>query len=168
MHSINDLEDMLGQSYEQIRTRVNDLSNRFDGVSETGKRNKTLVTDKGLSLLRRLRELEGQGYSVESSLKEIEKDLSSNGHEEEGTETKVGETIPKSSMEEMITLKVQNEQLKDRLQDFRDQLNTKDNQIERKDDQLQQLLPAVTEKTSPEEEGVSLWKALKMWWSSPF
>jgi len=82
VYSLKDLEDLLGQSYEQIRNRVNELSNRFEGISETGKRNKTIVTEKGLTLLRQLKEYEDSGLSLETGLDKIEGDLDTT--EEEG------------------------------------------------------------------------------------
>lgn len=130
MYSIKDLESTLGMSYERIRTRISNLSDSFDDVTETGKRGKILVTDTGLSLLKRLRELEKEGISVEAGIEEIRKELQSPDGNGDITGLKVSE-----GNSEVIQV------LKEEIQFLR-------NELEKRDQQIQQLLPG------PKEKGV--------------
>jgi len=152
VYSLKDLEDLLGQSYEQIRNRVNELSARFEGISETGKRNKTIVTEKGLTLLRQLKEYEDSGLSLETGLDKIEGDLESTEEETNNSETTVAETVPDTgSKDKDQTIEV-----------LREEIKFLREQLERKDQQIQQLLPAARE----EENGrptASPWELLRNW-----
>ena len=151
MHSLKDLEDTLGQSYEQIRRRVNELKGRFEGIVETGKRNKTLVTDNGLTLLRRLKELEDQGYSVESGLKKIEEELSNGEAKEPSTDT-----TDNGGSDKAVEILAQE------IEFLREQLREKDRQLENRDEHIQHLIPS-----SPESEPKSLWEHLREWLHAP-
>lgn len=155
MYSLKDLEELLGQSYEQIRNRVNELSNRFEGISETGKRNKTIVTEKGLTLLRQLKEYEDSGLSLETGLDEIEKDLDTTEEEKDNPIATVAETGHKAdSKDKEETIEI----LKEEVKFLREQL-------EHKDQQIQQLLPAA--KDENQLKGKSLWQVIREWLKAP-
>lgn len=151
MHSLKDLENTLGQSYEQIRRRVNELDDRFEGIVEKGKRNKTLVTDNGLTLLRRLKELEDKGYSVESGLREIEEEVS-NG---DGTRNSA-DAKEENGSDQAVEILAQE------IEFLREQLREKDRQLEKRDEHIQHLIPA-----SDDAETQSLWEHLREWLQAP-
>lgn len=155
MYSLRDLEDLLGQSYEQIRNRVNELSDRFEGISETGKRNKTIVTERGLTLLRQLKEYEDSGLSLETGLDKIVRDLESTegeGEKEGTTVTETGSNTDSKNKDQTI------EVLQEEIKFLREQL-------ERKDQQIQQLLPAAKEENSLKDK--SLWQVIREWLQQP-
>lgn len=77
MYKIEDLEDTLNWSYDQIRDRIVNAGNRIEGVMERGQNNRILITEKGLSVLQQIKDLEDQGRSKKSSLETITKDLES-------------------------------------------------------------------------------------------
>ncbi|MFP4588819.1 MAG: hypothetical protein ACLFN4_01185 [Candidatus Acetothermia bacterium] len=156
MHSLKSLEGTLGQSYEQIRRRVNKLSDSFEGVAETGKRNKTLVTDNGLTLLWRLKELEEQGYSLEAGMKVIEEELSKNQQQVEQD----GATLEDSGLNQAVDI------LGEEIEFLREQLRAKDHQLQQKTEHIQRLLPAQRQSESP-KSAKTFWDHVKEWLTSP-
>jgi len=155
VYSLKDLEDLIGQSYEQIRNRVNELSNRFEGISETGKRNKTIVTEKGLTLLRQLKEYEDSGLLLETGLDEIEKDLDTTEEEKDNSIATVAETGHKAdSKDKEETIEI-----------LREEVKFLREQLEHKDQQIQQLLPAA--KDENQLKGKSLWQVIREWLKAP-
>ena len=75
MYEIKELRDSFNWSYNQIRDRILRLDDSIDNVSERGKKNKIFISEKGLSLLRQLKDLEDNGKSIKSSVETIIKDL---------------------------------------------------------------------------------------------
>lgn len=155
MYSLTDLEDLLGQSYEQVRNRVNELSDRFEGISETGKRNKTIVTEKGLTLLRQLKEYEDSGLSLETSLDKIKRDLENAEEAKDNSAATVAETGSKTDSKDK----------EESIEILREEINFLREQLERKDQQIQQLLPAVKDKEP--YKGKSLWQVIREWLKAP-
>jgi len=157
MHSIRDLEDTLNWSYDQIRDRIVKLENRIDGVLERGKNNKIFITEKGLSLLRKLKELEDNGKSVQNSVKVITEDL-------DNSQSKVSEGVTKfdKSDSNQAQIKLLWEQVKELKKDKR----YLKERLDKKDQQIQQLLPAAKGDDNP-LKGKSLWQVIREWLKQP-
>lgn len=116
---------------DQVRARVAHLRDHFDRVVEQGQRGKLLVTDRGLAILHRLMELEGQGHSLQTATKVIRTDLQEGvGKGQTGT--------PKDPQADPILVQT----LQDTVALLRAQLETKDREIERLHDLLHRQLPA--------------------------
>ena len=158
MYSINDLEDTLNWSYDQVRDRIVKLRDRMEGVTERGKNNKIFITEKGLSLLQKVKDLESQGKSVQSSIKTIAKDLEDNDRKDNIEIPKYD--ITSSNQEEVELLKEQIRELKEDKRYLRNQLDKKDNQI-------QQLIPGSRENESDEFGEMSLFQVIKEWFQQP-
>jgi len=133
MHSIKELEDTLNWSYDQIRNRIVQLSNEIEGVTERGKNNKIFITQKGLGLLRKLKDLEDQGKSVQNGVETIMADLD-NHHEEKNTNTTKSDK-PNSYPEQI-------ELLQDQIRELREDKKYLRQKLDEKERQIQQLLPA--------------------------
>ena len=158
MYSINDLEDTLNWSYDQVRDRIVKLRDRIEGVTERGKNNKIFITEKGLSLLQKVKDLESQGKSVQSSIKTIAKDLKDDNRKDNIEIPKYD--ITSSNPEEVELLKEQIRELKEDKRYLRNQLDKKDNQI-------QQLIPGSRENESDEFGEMSLFQVIKEWFQQP-
>lgn len=149
MNKIEDLQDPLNWSYEQIRSRCSRLTDRFSDISERGKNNKILVTDQGLAYLKRLKELEDSGYSLKAALKVMEKD-----RESMEQERVTGETKPAGAGQETV------QALQNQIDLLKEQLQKKDQQIAHLQDQVDRLLPAGKEEKQP---SASPWQLFKNW-----
>lgn len=130
MYTISDLQDTFGKSYDQIRNRIVNLESNFDDCVKRGQRGKYLVTERGLSILNQLIDLENQGHSLETATEVIKNDLKS--RQREG----IVDTKEPQANSELV-------------RELRDRIDFLETQIEKKDDQIQQLLPAVSEENPP-------------------
>ncbi len=85
-HSLKELEqnDRLQWSYYELQTRVSKLGEiNSEWASRSGKRGKWLVSDAGLEVLVRLRELEQNGSSVDSALEVLQQETTKPAQENE-------------------------------------------------------------------------------------
>ena len=142
MYAIKELTDTLGWSYNQIRDRILRLNDSIDDVLERGKSNKIYITEKGLSLLRKLKDLEEEGKSIESSVKTIVKDLQDDHNTGEEDTSKLNKSTP--NQYETETLRERVEELKQDREYLKEQLEKRESRI---DDLEQRLLPR--ERKSP-------------------
>jgi len=79
MYDINDLERSTGYSKDQLRDRLSALAATFAHDRQQGPRNKTLVGDATLAVLRRLKELEDGGLSPNVAHSQALKELGDGG-----------------------------------------------------------------------------------------
>jgi len=150
MHSLKDLQDYFNWSYMQTRKRVKLLKDDFKEEVKGGGNQKYLVTDNGLTLLERLKELEEQGNNLKSCLKQIKEETEnhqSNGNEE-------GVKQPK------VELKYAKEYI-NRLESENNYLRKK---LDEKDNHIQQLLPSAKENGDKDEfEEMGFFQLVKKW-----
>lgn len=64
MHSIKELQDILGYSSDQLRLRLDRLKPILSETVKRGDNNKILVTDNGLEILKRSKQLEERDISL--------------------------------------------------------------------------------------------------------
>lgn len=69
--TINDLSTALGITTRQAYTRIAAVSMEFPEIVQTGKNNQKLIGDAGLALLRRLNELERQGFTTQAAVERL-------------------------------------------------------------------------------------------------
>lgn len=157
MHSIRDLEETLNWSYDQIRDRIVKLEDRIGGVLERGKNNKIFITEKGFSLLRKLKELEENGKSVQNSVKVITEDLDNN-------QSKVSKGVTK--FDKTDTNQAQIKLLREQIKELKKDKRYLKERLDKKDQQVQQLLPAAKENDNP-LRNKSLWQVIREWLKQP-
>ncbi len=131
MQSVKELTDIVGLSTHQIRSRVKALDDEFEDVTRRGKQNKIMVTDNGLALLRRLKELEDSGSTIDSGIQQMRE-------EQEPEVEEDTETINEDRLAEIRRL----EQRVEELEEDKEYLQER---LERRDDQLDRLLPGQTQ-----------------------
>lgn len=135
MYSIEDLEDILGLSYDQVRTRIVNLCDNFDQCVERGQRGKFLVTQKGLQLLQKLEDLQSEGHSFKTATKVVRRELenpNNNGDKTTSKDSGIDTELVKELKLKVKYLEGENQRLWD--------------QLEAKDQQIQQLLPGANSK----------------------
>lgn len=76
MHSVKDLTEILGYTTDQVRTRLDRLRITLDEHIRRGENNKILVTDSGLSILQRAKELEKQNIPLKDIPNHLDGELS--------------------------------------------------------------------------------------------
>lgn len=148
MLTISDLEKSLGMSYEQVRVRINQLRESFPDAVTQGKRGKLLVTDRGLAMLRRIADLEKEGFSLEAALGEVLTEV-----EEPPTKAnKIAQEEPDIGLE----------LLRETIDMLKNQLSQKDAQLQQRDEELQRLHDLLNRQLPPVSEGrKSRWQFLK-------
>lgn len=137
---MKELQATLGFTYEQLRARVTHLKANFEGVAVDGKRGKWLVTDMGITLLKRFKELEQAGHSFDSATTVIKEELDSSDQKEQNTtstDTHTTTTPPPDNPNDQI--------VRDAFEVLKKQLEEKDKEIERLHDLLNRQLPPVSE-----------------------
>lgn len=124
MHDIEDLAAILGLTAPQIRRRLTDLDDLLHSHVRQGKRNKIIIDNAGLEILRRVAAYEKQGLSLSECKSIVKEELSrgkTDGIEQQQAQVKVDETVDKL------------------LEIFHEQLREKDNQIKNLQDQIARL-----------------------------
>lgn len=86
MHEISDLADILGLNENQVRNRLNSFDPILKKHIRRGEKNKILVDNNGLAILRRARELENEKNTLKEVLYALEKEIDSNGDKSQGKE----------------------------------------------------------------------------------
>lgn len=132
MQSLKNLSDQIGWSYSVIRSRVSRLEERFEEVSGTGKHNRKLITDKGIALIKRLKEIEDQGHKIEAALDQLESEMEES---EAGAEKTMD---PRKKIEE---LKREKSELEAKIRKLEREKSWLMERVEKRDDQIERLLP---------------------------
>lgn len=119
MHSLNNLAEYLGWSYQQTRRRVLQLDTYFSDEVNGGDGAKYLVTDNGLKILEQVKELESSGLTTKDALKQVK------------DETDTGEQkLDSKDRDEVIN------QLKERINHLESEIKFKNERIERLESQF--------------------------------
>lgn len=85
MYSIKDLADLLNLSTDQVRNRLDVLGPTLDQFTKRGAKNKILIDNSGLELLRKVLDLEDEGLSFKEIQSRLNQELSDNGQEPKTT-----------------------------------------------------------------------------------
>jgi len=161
MHSIKQVGDILGFSKNQVRARLNLLRPWFSQFTRRGEKNKILINDSGIEVLRRFQQLEKNAASLQVVAEEIKQEQptpqDSPTTEEDNltqTDSNKGQTALIDEKERQIQrLEEENKYLK--------------NQLERKEDQIQQLLPGKVEEEKKDEfKELGLIQVIKKWFTT--
>jgi chromosome segregation ATPase len=143
MYTIKELKGTFDWSYDQLRDRVLKLNREIGDVFQRGEKNKILISEKGLSLLRKLNDLESFDKSIQSAIETISKDLEGSQSQEERDVSKDFKTDSKTDISQIV------EVLKDRVQE----LQQDKRRLQEKNDTLEQrLITGEVEKKSKTEE----------------
>lgn len=140
----HDIEDLLGLTPRQMRTRLSHLDGTITSYTYEGKRGATLLDETGFTILKRITELEKDGCSIEDAAEMIKEELkNNNGSKKEGS-------VEDSQVnEELIN------QLKARIRELEEDKQFLKAEVDRLHNKVDRLLPGRTER-----EGV-----LKKIWS---
>lgn len=154
MHSIEDLENHFGLSYNQVRDRVVRLQEKFGGEFKGGNGTKYRVTDNGFKLFERLVTLEESEGGLKYALNALDEEMKNGGPERENATQKSSKINQKyvNNLESQVNF-------------LHEELKNKEREIERLHDKVDRLLPA------PEEENplkdASLWQVIREWFKQP-
>ncbi len=83
MHTIKDLTEILGYTTDQVRIRLDRLRPTLTKHIRRGENNKILVTDSGLSILQRAKELEKQNVLLKDIPNHLNGELSNTDKDSE-------------------------------------------------------------------------------------
>jgi len=134
MHDIEDLTRILGWKDHELRARLRQLDSILGSHIRHGPRNKILVTDDGLVILQRAKELESEGHSLKEVYKLLEEELSNVDSKGHITLTQLEQRLLEEKDKRI-------EELKAQIMDLRKQLEIKDLQISQLQDLLHRQLP---------------------------
>lgn len=151
MHSINDLQDILGYTSDQLRLRLEKLNPILTETIRRGKNNKILVTDSGLEILRRAKQLEESNTPLNEIAEKLEKEMDQN---KKNTSDDLAQT-DRSLIEEKNR---RIEDLMDRIDELKEDKRYWRNQAE----ELQQKL-ITGEVENEEKPEASPWQLFKNW-----
>jgi len=160
MHDIENLSAILGLTPSQVRRRLADLDDLLRDHIKQGKRNKIIVDDAGLEILRRVTEYEKQGLSLSECKAIIKEELDSGQISLLRTEDLEGDKVEQTSMKLL-------EILREQLQEKDRQIKVLQEQINRLHEIIQERLPplppspASVEARAEGEKRVGRWKRLK-------
>lgn len=83
MHSLDNLADHFGLTYNQVRDRVIALQGKFESEFKGGGGAQYRITDNGFKMFERLRTLEQSGYNMKSAINELEQEWENQVEERE-------------------------------------------------------------------------------------
>jgi len=147
MHNIEDLMRILGLNENQVRVRLREFRSYIDRHITHGKNNKILVSDSGLKILERVKNLEEeQGLTLDAIKSRLNEELG------------IQENIDKNGNSYQVqTHTIQSDSLyKERLEDLKlmietliNQMRQKDEQLKEKDRQIAQLYELIKNRLPP-------------------
>lgn len=158
MHSINDLQDILGYTSDQLRLRIEKLKPILTEAVRRGENNKILVTDNGLEILRRAKQLEESNTPLNQIPDKLEKEMDQNQESASAKSTETDRNLVEEKDKRIKDLQARIEELKEDKQYWRNHA-----------EELQQKLitgETVKKKENP-YKGKSLWQVVKEWLKSP-
>lgn len=158
MHDIENLSAILGLTPSQVRRRLADLHDLLQDHIKQGKRNKIIVDDAGLEILRRIAEYEKQGLSLSECKAIVKEELKGDQKSPIVSEDSASEKVEQSTAK-LVEI-------------FQEQLREKDRQIKVLQEQISRLHEIIQERLPPlppspaevrakGEAKVSRWKRLK-------
>ena len=158
MHSINELQDILGYTSDQLRLRIEKLKPILAETVRRGENNKILVTNNGLEILRRAKQLEESNMTLSDIPDKLEKEMDQNQESVSTKSTETDRNLVEEKDKRIKDLQARIEELKEDKQYWRNHA-----------EELQQKLltgETIGEKENP-YEGKSLWQVVKEWLRSP-
>lgn len=127
MHDIEALMRIIGLSENQIRVRLREFRPYLD--IRHGKNNKLLVTDSGLKILERVKELEQQGLTLDDIKTRLDEELNLDGNRQEDSTS--GQVQPDTTQNEPIYNQY--------ITDLRSNISLLQKQLEEKDRMIREL-----------------------------
>jgi hypothetical protein len=154
MYTVKDLAQRFALHPKRVRERLAALGPVVEPHIVEGKQNAKLLTDAGMAIFDRLRQLEQEGYTVPAAVQRLKEELSDQG-KTTGHRASNGESNgrPDAKDELIKALKAQVEDLRAE----RDRLLAI---VEHQTEQIRALMPGVEQKEKPNVFGTRL-KALK-------
>ena len=159
MYSINELEGILGYTSDQIRLRLEKLKPILTETVRRGKNNKILVTDNGLEVLRRAKQLEERDIPLNEIREKLESEMGQNEEQASAKSTETDRNLVEEKNKRI-------EDLQDRIEELKEDKRYWRNQAE----ELQQKLIAgetVNKNDEDPFEDKSLWQVIREWLNSP-
>jgi len=154
-YTANDLKGSLGYPGKRVYARIDAVSAQFPGVVETGKNNKKFVSDRGFAILRRLKELEDDGHSIETAMNKIVAELKE--HEQNNEKPTLTQTETTGKQNDLIPAK-------ELITVLKEQLRAKDSELERVMGLLEQSqgqIRAMLPTSSATRQRLGRWAALR-------
>lgn len=121
MHSINELMGILGYTSDQIRLRLEKLKPILKETIRRGKNNKILVTDNGLKILRRAKQLEESNIPLEEIPEKLKKEMNQMGRKTSEDLTQTDQNLLEEKNKRIDDLKSRIKELKEDKEYWRDQ-----------------------------------------------
>jgi predicted RNase H-like nuclease (RuvC/YqgF family) len=156
MHDIQALMDILGfDKAHQIRERLDMFKPVLGESLKRGSKNKVLVDNNGLAVLRRAKELEDSGYTLKDALNELKTELQS-------AEPMRPKQDPETDLNDLTKLLLQEKdkrlsQMEEEIQFLRNQVTSLETMI---DNRLPELAPSRDEIEEKAKES-KRWQRLK-------
>lgn len=151
MHTLEEVAESLAISYGALRDRLRALDGILDEHMSRGKKGKIFIDDNGLFVLRRLRELEQDGYSIAESAQLVNKELAVRDEYREEKGHNGASTYPQAAGDDAATGKLV-DYLESENAFLKDQIAMKDQQITQLQEIVQNRLPGeVAESADPNE-----------------
>jgi len=143
MHDIEHIARILGLTQNQVRVRLNEFKGLLQPHIKRGENNKILIDNDGLAILKRAKELEDLGNTLQAvaNMLKLEMKRSNEDSQEKGV------IAVSTYRDELIeTLKNLVEELKRDKEILLEQLKDKEREIERLHDLLNRQLPSPRQK----------------------
>lgn len=143
MHEISDLADILGLNENQVRNRLTTFNPILKDHIRRGDKNKILVDNNGLAILRRGKELENEKSTLKEVLYTLEKEIGSNGDK---SDEKVDSSVSRETVEVYKSTIKQMEKEIERLEKI---IERRDHQVDSFQRIIENRLPPAQKRQSP-------------------
>ncbi len=153
MYTVKDLARRFGLHPKRVRERLAALGPVIEPHMIEGKQNAKLLTDAGLALFDRLRQLEQEGYTVQAAVQKLREELSDRGKTAGHQPSNEGVNDSPDAKDELIKA------LKAQVEDLRAERDRLLAIIENQTEQLRALMPAGKDQRSGK---MNRWQALKV------
>jgi len=150
-----DLKDQFGWSFQQVKTRLRYLQVLLADHYQGSKGVQYRFDERALAILRRLHELENQGYDIKEASKQIITEVEKPEEESKSEDIKVDQGETKALREEVKHL--------------RSEIQYKNQEIDRLHNKIDRLLPGKVEEESEKEDDfkeLGLIQVIKKWFTT--
>ena len=130
----HDIEDLLGLTPRQLRTRLSQLDGTVSQHIYEGKRGATLLDESGFVILKRIKELEDDGMSIQDAAETVEEEMENQSEKEERDDV-----AERQVDDELLN------QLKSRIRELENDKEFLKNEVDRLHHKVDRLLPGETE-----------------------
>lgn len=149
----NDLEDQFGWTFQQVKTRLGYLEVLLSDHYQGSKGVQYRFDERAFAILRRLHELEGQGYGIKEASKQIIAEVENPKEESDKTDTKKDQGNTKA--------------LKEEIKHLRSEIQYKNKEIDRLHNKIDRLLPGKVEEEEEEDfKELGLIEVIKKWFTT--